>query len=71
MKRDKEAKTLQIGVKQESRSCTGSGILWVASEVINGTYMILSFLSFVFLSETVLRYSAPSATKQSGLLVNL
>ena len=36
-----------------------------------GCYMILSFLSFFFLSQTVLRYSAPVATKQSGLLVNL
>ena len=33
MKKDKPVKTLQNGGKQESRSCTGSGILRVASEV--------------------------------------
>ena len=33
MKKDKPVKTLQNGCKQESRSCTGSGILRVASEV--------------------------------------
>ena len=33
MKKDKEVKTLQNGGKQESRSCTGSGISRAASEV--------------------------------------
>ena len=33
MKKNKEVKTLQNRGRQESRSCTGSGILRVASEV--------------------------------------
>ena len=33
MKKDKEAKALQNGGKQELQSCTDSGILLVASEV--------------------------------------
>ena len=33
MKKDKEVKTLQNGGKEDSRSCTGSGILRVASDV--------------------------------------
>ena len=33
MKKDKEVKTLQYGGRQNLQSCTGSGILLVASEV--------------------------------------
>ena len=51
MRRDKEAKTLQNGGKQESRSCTGSGILWVVGEVISGAvlYDLVFFFFFLFI----------------------
>ena len=47
MRRDKQAKTLQNGGKQESGSSTGSGILWVASEVISGA-VLYELVFFVF-----------------------
>ena len=40
-------KTLRNGVRQESRSCAGGGILWVASEVISGA-VLCELVFFVF-----------------------
>ena len=69
MREDKEVKTLQNGGKQESRSCTASRILRVASKV--PWEVVLRDLVFFFFTRAVLRYSALAATERSGLLVDL
>ena len=60
MKKDKEVKTLLNGGKQESWSCTGKGVLQVASE---GFWeAVLCDLIFFFSSWAMLHYSAPAVT---------